>query len=60
MCVGNLPLEKKHNFCSVYIYLSFHLRQYSWKFELLTLKKKKMFCAFIDFEKAFATDWREG
>jgi hypothetical protein len=30
MCVGNLPLEKKHIFCSVYIYLSFHLRQYSW------------------------------
>jgi hypothetical protein len=29
-------------------------------FEFLTLKKKKMFCAFIDFEKAFATDWREG
>ena len=27
-------------------------------FELLKLRKKKMFCAFIDFEKAFDTVWR--
>ena len=26
-------------------------------FELLKLKKKKLFCAFIDFEKAFDTVW---
>ena len=24
------------------------------------MKKKKLFCAFIDFEKAFDTVWREG
>ena len=29
-------------------------------FELLKLKKKKLFCAFIDFEKAFDTVWRDG
>jgi hypothetical protein len=29
-------------------------------FECLTLKKKTMFCAFIDFAKAFDTVWREG
>ena len=29
-------------------------------FELLKRKKKKMYCAFIDFEKAFDKIWREG
>jgi hypothetical protein len=29
-------------------------------FELLKLKKNKLFCAFIDFEKAFDTVWRDG
>ena len=29
-------------------------------FELLKLKKKKLFCAFIDFEKAFDNVWRDG
>ena len=29
-------------------------------FELLRKKKKKMFCAFIDFAKAFDTVWRSG
>ena len=29
-------------------------------FELLKLKKKKLFCAFIDFAKAFDTVWRSG
>ena len=29
-------------------------------FELLTLKKKKKCCVFIDFEEAFDTVWREG
>ena len=29
-------------------------------FELLKRKKKKMYCAFIDFEKAIDTIWREG
>jgi hypothetical protein len=29
-------------------------------FELLKLKKKILFCAFIDFEKAFDTVWRDG
>jgi hypothetical protein len=29
-------------------------------FELLKLRKRKVFCAFIDFEKAFDTVWRDG
>ena len=29
-------------------------------FEILKRKKKKMYCAFIDFEKAFDKIWREG
>ena len=29
-------------------------------FELLKRKKKKIYCAFIDFEKAFDKIWREG
>ena len=29
-------------------------------FELLTLKKKNMFCVFIEFEQAFDVVWREG
>lgn len=29
-------------------------------FELLSKKKKKLYCAFIDFEKAFDKVWREG
>jgi hypothetical protein len=29
-------------------------------FELLKRKKKKMYCAFIDFEKAFDKIWRKG
>jgi hypothetical protein len=29
-------------------------------FELLKRKKKKMYCAFIDVEKAFDKIWREG
>ena len=29
-------------------------------FELLKLKKKKLFCAFIYFEEAFDTVWRDG
>jgi hypothetical protein len=28
-------------------------------FELIKLKKKKLFAAFIDFEKAFDTVWRD-
>ena len=28
-------------------------------FEILKTKKKKLFCAFVDFEKAFDTVWRE-
>jgi hypothetical protein len=27
---------------------------------MLKLKKRKLFCAFIDFEKAFDKVWREG
>ena len=29
-------------------------------FEILKNKKNKMFCAFIDFEKAFDKVWRDG
>ncbi|VDI28266.1 Hypothetical predicted protein [Mytilus galloprovincialis] len=29
-------------------------------FELLKCKKKKLYCAFVDFEKAFDTVWRDG
>ena len=29
-------------------------------FQILKLKKRKLFCAFIDFEKAFDKVWREG
>ena len=29
-------------------------------FELLKLKKKKLFCAFVDFSKAFDSVWRVG
>ena len=28
-------------------------------FEILSVKKKKMYCAFVDFEKAFDTVWRK-
>ena len=28
-------------------------------FEILKNKKKKLFCAFVDFEKAFDTVWRD-
>ena len=28
-------------------------------FEILKRKKKKLFCAFVDFEKAFDTVWRD-
>ena len=28
-------------------------------FELIKLKKKKLFAAFVDFEKAFDTAWRD-
>ena len=28
-------------------------------FEILKNKKNKMFCAFVDFEKAFDTVWRD-
>ena len=29
-------------------------------FELITLKKKKMVCVFMNFDKSFDTVWREG
>jgi hypothetical protein len=29
-------------------------------FQIIKLKKRKLFCAFIDFEKAFDKVWREG
>jgi hypothetical protein len=29
-------------------------------FEILKCKKKKMYCAFVDFMKAFDTVWRAG
>ena len=33
---------------------------YTWPLCILELKKKKLLCAFIDFEKAFDTVWRDG
>ena len=33
---------------------------YTWPLCILKLKKKKLLCAFIDFEKAFDTVWRDG
>jgi hypothetical protein len=30
------------------------------KGDIIKLKKRKLFCAFIDFEKAFDKVWREG
>ena len=32
---------------------------HSFFFEILKNKKKKLFCAFVDFEKAFDTVWRD-
>jgi hypothetical protein len=32
---------------------------HSFFFEILKNKKKKLFCAFVDFEKAFDTIWRD-
>jgi hypothetical protein len=33
---------------------------YNTYFQILKLRKRKLFCAFIDFEKAFDKVWREG
>ena len=46
--LGKIYNARQH-FCYVYD-----------RFELLNLKKKKLFCAFIDVGKMFDTEWRDG
>jgi hypothetical protein len=62
LCLTPFPQVKKSEYSLLYRATQQMTNIFSLYslFEFLTLKKKKMFCAFIDFEKAFATDWREG
>jgi hypothetical protein len=58
-CLGKLVMhENQCGFSQGYCTVDNLFTLYSF-FELLKRKKKKMYCAFIDFEKAFDKIWRE-